>query len=165
MMHAEWILDANQTHLDMREFPLPPTEKKNSKNWHLWPGYVTPDHYQSSARQPIALGECRERCKNQESRTKRHSQETRWLRSKTTFMVPALKPCMQQICLYYRGRELQAQRRDDQQTHIWKGCCSICTALYSFFRCVMSNTWSCPEHSRHDFKKKITFTYFLLGVV
>lgn len=47
-------------------------------------------------------------------------------------MVPALKTRMQQTCLYYRGRELQAQRRDDQQTHIWKGC-SNCTAVYSFF--------------------------------
>lgn len=28
MMHAEGILDANQTHLDVREFPLPPPKKK-----------------------------------------------------------------------------------------------------------------------------------------
>lgn len=164
MMHAEGILDANQTHLDVREFPPPPPKKKNSKNWHLWPGYITPDHYQYSARQPIALGECRERCKNQESRTRRHSQRTHWLRSKTTFMVPALKTCMQQICLYYRGRELQAQRRDDQQTHIWKRMLFKLYSLVFFFQCLISNVWSCHEHSRHDLTK-ITFTYFLLGVV
>lgn len=39
---------------------------------------------------------------------------------------------MQQTCLFYRGRELQAQR-GEQQTHVWKGCCSNCTAVYSFF--------------------------------
>lgn len=161
MMLAGWILDANWTHLGMREFP--PPQKKISKNWHLWPGYVTPDHCQSSAKQPIALGECRERCRNRESHIKRHSQETCWLRSKPTFMVPALKACMQQTCLFYRGRELQAQR-GEQQTHVWKGCCSNCTAVYSFFNVLCL---------RHDLAlnivimilKKNTFTYFLPGGV
>lgn len=133
MVLVGWILDTNRTHLGMKEFhsPRPPPKKKISKNWHLWPGCIPPDYYQSSAKQPIALGERREKCKNRESHTKRHSQETRWLRSQTTFMVPALKACMQQTCLFYRGRELQAQRWT-ANTHLERMLFKL-TAVYFFF--------------------------------
>lgn len=38
--------------------------------------------------------------------------------------------------------------------------------LYScvfFFQCVTSKTWSCPEHSHHDFKKKYIYIFLTGG--